>query len=75
MIVIPEESTVSLPRGFSWDWQLAVDVLSESAAQGGVEKVCIAHHADDQRYEYITIGDPAEDPHLDHHSGDYVDCF
>jgi hypothetical protein len=29
MIVIPEESTVSMPRGFSWDWQLPVDVLSE----------------------------------------------
>ena len=27
MIVIPEESTVSLPRGFSWDWQLSIDVL------------------------------------------------
>ena len=27
MIVIPEESTVSLPRGFSWDWHLSVDVL------------------------------------------------
>jgi hypothetical protein len=29
MIVIPEESAVSLPRGFSWDWQLSIDVLSE----------------------------------------------
>ncbi len=29
MIVIPEESTVCLPRGFLWDWQLSVDVLSE----------------------------------------------
>ena len=29
MIVIPEESIVELPRGFSWDWQLSVDVLSE----------------------------------------------
>jgi hypothetical protein len=29
MIVFPEESTVSLTRGFVWDWQLSVDVLSE----------------------------------------------
>jgi hypothetical protein len=29
MIVIPEESRVSLPRRFTWDWQLSIDVLSE----------------------------------------------
>jgi hypothetical protein len=25
----PKESAVSFPRGFTWDWQLSVDVLSE----------------------------------------------
>ena len=29
MIVMFEESTVSLPRGFTWDWQLSIDVPSE----------------------------------------------
>ena len=27
MIVIPEGSTVSLPRGFFWDLQLSIDLL------------------------------------------------
>jgi hypothetical protein len=29
MILIPEEGTAKFPRGFSWDWQLSIDVLSE----------------------------------------------
>jgi hypothetical protein len=28
MTLIPEESTVSFPRGFTWDWQLSIDVLA-----------------------------------------------
>jgi hypothetical protein len=29
MIVVPEASTVSIPIGWIWDWQLTIDVLSE----------------------------------------------
>ena len=38
MIVITEASTVSLPRGFTWDWQLGLDVLSERLTH--YEHVC-----------------------------------
>jgi len=29
MIVIPEYSTARFPRGWTWDWQLSIDVVGE----------------------------------------------